>query len=332
MPRYSNQKAKLLYLQKILLEETDEEHPMTVAQMIKALEGYGIHAERKSIYSDIETLINFGLDIETVRDRSVGYYVADRFLQLPELKLLVDSVQASKFITKRKSEELIGKLTAMTGRHQAHLLRRQVFVSNRIKTENETVYYTVDSIHEAISNNSQITFLYADWTPKKEKKPRHGGKLYCVSPWALTLSDENYYLISFDHEHESVRHYRVDKMLNVAVTGEKRRGEELFRDFDTAIYTSRNFGMYSGEEERVYLRCRNHLAGVMIDRFGEDILFFNTTEETFDICVKAAISPLFLSWIVNFGDSVTVLSPDPVREKLLEHLRSVMAIYNNYKP
>ncbi len=327
MAKASGQKIKILYLMKIMYEQTDDVHGLTLAQIASELESYGIKAERKALYDDIETLCEFGMDIEKRKEKNVTYHVMSRDFELPELKLLVDAVQSSKFITHKKSNELIKKLSSFSSKYQASALSRQVYVSNRIKTMNESIYYTVDYIHEAISGNVQITFNYFGWTEKREKQLRHNGKTYKVSPWALTWDDENYYLVAFDTEHKEIRHYRVDKMINIAVTDETRDGKEVFRDFDMATYSKKTFGMFAGEETRVTLRCKNHLAGVIIDRFGVDTTFFTADSEHFDINVKVAVSPMFLSWVMNFGSDMKVLSPASVQEKIKTLAKEILEQY-----
>lgn len=327
MARGAGQKIKILYLMKIMYELTDDVHGLTVAQMAEELERYGITAERKALYDDIETLCEFGMDIEKRKEKGVTYHVVSRDFEMPELKLLVDAVQSSKFITHKKSNELIHKLSGFSSKYQGTALERQVYVSNRIKTMNESIYYTVDYIHEAISDNVKIRFQYFEWTHKKEKRLRHDGKIYCVSPWALTWDDENYYLVAYDSDCGEIRHYRVDKMLNISLTEEKRDGREVFGDFDMAMYSRKTFGMYGGEEERITLKCKHHLAGVIIDRFGMDTMFFNTTEDSFEVNVKVAVSPMFLSWVMNFGSDMKVLSPVSVQEKIANQANEIIAQY-----
>jgi len=216
-----NQRMKLLYLMRILLERTDEQNPMTIADIISALAVYDIKAERKSIYSDIDILRRFGLDIEILRDKTFGYYIAQRQFELPELKLLVDAVQSSHFISKRKSEELIKKLSTLTSKEQAKLLRRQVYVADRAKTINETVYYSIDQIHYAINEDRKITFKYFDYDVNKKQVFRKQGKLYCETPVTFCWNKDKYYLITYSGYFDNFTHYRVDRMSNVNVLDEK---------------------------------------------------------------------------------------------------------------
>ena len=322
MAKKSNQKIKLLYLMKILLENTDDEHGMTLAEISDALGEYGIDAERKTLYNDIEVLCLFGLDIEKRKGKSVTYHVISREFELPELKLLVDAVQSSRFITHKKSNELIKKIEGFASRYEAQELQRQVFVSNRIKAMNESIYYNVDALHSAIAADIDYAKA-AQW----EKKLRHDGKIYLISPWALTWDDENYYMIGYDSDENKIKHYRVDKMTKIQPTEEKRDGAEFFADFDMALYSKQTFGMYGGREETVTLRCENKLANVMIDKFGFDTAFSNITDTHFDMRVKVFVSPVFLTWIMNFGADVTVLSPESVKDELTALASDVLAQY-----
>ncbi len=321
MARSANQKIKILYLMRILLERTDDDHGLTLEEISNALLECGVEAERKTLYDDLEVLRVFGLDIEKRKDKTVRYHVVSREFELPELKLLVDAVQSSRFITHKKSNELIKKIESFTSRYEAQQLQRQVFISNRIKTMNESIYYTVDYIHDAINSNVKVSFQYFSWNVKKEKVLRYNGERAIVSPWALTWDDENYYMIGYDSLSGIVKHYRVDKMLNIQLTDEKRDGAELFKDFDMALYSKATFGMYGGKEETVSLRCNNRIAGVIIDRFGTDLPFGNVTDTHFDIRIKVHTSPLFYSWLMSFGADITVLAPNEVinEYKALSH-------------
>ncbi len=327
LAKSSNQKLKILYLAKILFERTDDENALSLAEIIEALSEYGVTAERKSLYDDFEALRVFGIDVEKKHGKTVGYYVANREFELPELKLLVDAVQASKFITHKKSTELIKKIEGFASINDARKLHRQVFVANRIKTMNESIYYIVDYIHDAIIRDSQITFKYFDWNEKKEKVLRHGGKRYVVSPWALTWDDENYYMIAYDAEAEKIKHYRVDKMMNITVLSDKREGAEMFENFDMALYSKKTFGMYGGRDEFVTLQCKNSLAGVIIDRFGTDVIMTPVDDEHFSVTVKVAVSPLFLTWIMNFGADMKIISPQNVVDEFIETAKKAIEQY-----
>ncbi len=329
MPKNPKQKYKLLYIMSLLYEETDERNGLTVAEIISALGEMGIEAERKGIYSDIETLSDYGMDIEKRKGagNTVTYHLISREFELAELKLLVDAVQASKFITRKKSEELINKLESLAGKKQAQQLRRQVYVSNRIKTMNESIYYSVDYIHGAMIDDKKISFKYFDWNEKKEKVLRHGGQVYTVSPWALMWDDENYYLIAYDSKSGQKKHYRVDRMVEMHVSSEPREGGEELAGVDTALYSKQTFGMYGGREETVRLRCHNSLANVMVDRFGKETAFFNADSEHFDIVVKVTVSPVFLSWVATFGSDIRIMSPEGVIDEYLALLNRAVKQY-----
>ena len=327
MAKGSNQKIKILYLMKIFLERTDEEHGLTLQQLTDALEEYGVNAERKTLYDDIETLRVFGLDIEKSKAKTVTYRLVSREYELPELKLLVDAVQSAKFITRQKSDQLIRKIENLASCHEAQKLQRQVYITNRVKTLNESIYYAVDAIHEAIGNNVQVSFQYFSWNEKKEKVLHGDGAFRVVSPFALTWDDENYYMIAYDSAADKMKHYRVDKMLKLTLTDIPRDGAALFAHFDAAVYANKMFGMFGGEEQTVKLRCHNRLAGVMIDRFGQDITMVPSGTDHFEVRIKACISPLFLAWMTNFGADVTVVSPDSVKQALVAHAKAVLDNY-----
>ncbi len=328
MAKSPNQKLKLLYLMKILLEQTDENHRITMTEIIENLASYNISAERKSLYNDIESLRLYGLDIIGIQEgRTYFYYVGSRRFELAELKLLVDSVQSAKFITAKKSSELIKKLEGLASRYEASKLHRQVFVAGRVKTMNESIYYNVDRIQTAIGENSKITFQYFQWNVEKKMELRHDGAVYKVSPWALSWNDGNYYLIAYDGEKGIIKHFRVDKMLHIELNGEKREGEQVFQSFDMAAYARKMFGMYGGKEERVRLECENSFAGVIIDRFGKDVTLNRLDDTHFFVNVEAAVSKQFLSWVIGLGEGVKIAGPESVVARMKDEIRRLMRQY-----
>ena len=329
MARSANQKLKLLYLWQYLMRSSDERHPVTVAQMIDWLARQDIAAERKSLYEDMEALRRFGLDVQSVRvGSSTGYFLGERDFQLPELKLLVDSVQSSKFITERKSLELIRKLERLVSEEDARQLHRQVWVRGRIKTMNESIYYNVDAIHAAIEEDRPVTFQYYEWNAQRERVFRHGGKRYAASPWALLWDDENYYLVAYDHEAGMLKHFRVDKMSGIRAAKTARLGADAFAQFDMAAYSDTHFGMFSGEVRRVRLCFENGLAGPVIDRFGADIALVPYDDGHFSVTISAAVNVQFFGWLSGFGDRVRILSPDDVAQAMREHVASILALYD----
>ena len=313
-----NQRLKMLYLVKILSEETDENHFLTTQEIISRLNAYGVNAERRTLYKDIDLLERYGMDIIGEQTKEgYFYHLGSRDFELPELKLLVDAVQSSKFITEKKSRELIKKLGNLASKHDAGRLRRQVVISGRVKALNENIYYNVDKIHEAINTGRQIQFHYYQWNVRKKKELRRES-LYVVSPWCLMWDDENYYLVAFDAEDKKIKHYRVDKMLDIGVSDKPRIGEKEFRDFDVAKYSKQLFGMFSGDEVTVSLRCENDLAGVFIDRFGTDVYLAPDDSEHFKVVVSVAMSKQFLGWVFSLGSGVQVVGPDSVVQRMHE--------------
>lgn len=327
MPKSSNQKLKLLYLMQMLLERSDENHPLTVQDMIDELSQHDISAERKSIYADLEALQLFGLDIVRSKGKSTGYYIASRDFELPELKLLVDSVQSSKFITHKKTLSLIKKIEGLASVYDAQLLQRQVYVRNRVKSMNESVYYNVDEISGAISRDRIIRFNYFEFDVNKQRRYRHDGKVYEISPFALMWDDENYYMLGYDQEAEKLKHYRVDKMTNIESAETERSGKELFAGMDMSSYSKQVFGMFTGSEQTVKLRFENRLAGAVIDRFGKEVMLIPDGNEHFTVSADIAVSPQFYAWVFGFGTAVEILSPDSARQELAQLAKSVSRIY-----
>lgn len=323
----SSVKLRTLYTMRILLEKTDERHFMSAADIGKALAEYGMSADRKTVYGDIETLNEFGMDILQAKGTNGGYYIGRRDFELPELKLLVDAVQASKFISRKKSEELIKKLESLASEHDARQLQRNVFIYNRPKTGNETIYYNVDQIHAAILDNRQIRYQYAEWTVNKKLRPKKGGEFYTVSPWALTWDDANYYLIAYDKEADFIKHYRVDKMQQAHVTDAERVGKERFQNFDLAEFAKKTFSMYGGRDEEVTLVCENGAAGVILDRFGKEVSIIPIDKEHFRVRILAAVSPQFFGWVTGIGGKIRIAAPLSVQKEYREYLMNIIKKY-----
>ena len=319
MPKGTNQKFKLYRLAQIMLEQTDDEHYITMPEIKEALARYDITADRKSIYADLRDLEVLGIEVEGEPvGKSYHYHVVSRPFELPELKLLVDAIQSSKFITEKKTNALIRKLEKQVSRYEAMKLQRQVFVSGRIKTMNESIYYTVDAIHNAISENKKIRFQYYQWNVKKEMELRRDGAWYHISPWGLSWDDENYYLVGYDSDAGEIRHYRVDKMLHIRMSDEPREGKEHFRKLDMADYAKKSFGMFGGKEQKVKLLVDNSLAGVIIDRFGKEVMMIPADPEHFTVNVTVMVSSVFLGWVFSLGERVKILGPEEVVGKMRE--------------
>jgi predicted DNA-binding transcriptional regulator YafY len=328
MPKGTKQKFKLYYLASIMMEKTDDEHMITMPEIKQELEAYGVTADRKSLYDDLESLSVLGIDVigEKV-GRNFYYHVGQKQFEIAELKLLVDAIQSSKFITEKKSNELIKKLTGMASGYEATQLKRQVVVQGRVKTMNESIYYFVDDVHRAIADNRQISFEYMKWNLEK-KMERRRAEPYVVSPWALTWDDENYYLIAYDEDADRIKHFRVDKMKSIQILEEKRTGRDKFREFNLAKYAKMNFGMFGGDQKKVTLKFKNELVGVFIDRFGRDIRVTPTDQEGWSqIAVDIAVSDQFLGWIFALGTGVKITGPEYVVERFRNEISAMMKMY-----
>ncbi|MCL2342789.1 MAG: WYL domain-containing protein [Firmicutes bacterium] len=321
MPASQNQHAKPLYLMRILLEKTDAKNPMTVNEIIAELAAYNIKAERKSIYSDLELLTQFGLDIETQRDKTTRYYIATRQFELPELKFLVDAVQSSRFISEKKSEELIAKLSSLTSTAQAKQLQRQVYVAGRAKSLNESAYYSIDQIYDAISEGKQISFKYFDYAVNKARVYRKDGEVYQATPVTLCWSDDSYYLIAFSLKYDGFTHYRVDRMTEVSILVDAADGYS-HKKFNVSDHIKRVFGMYSGEPVQATLAFENSLVNVVLDHFGNEVMLTPGTEDWFEVNVEVSASPVFLAWMFQFGDRAEIKAPDSLTEAMWDLIQA----------
>lgn len=328
MPKGKNQKFKLYYLAKIMVEKTDETHYITMPEIMEQLARYEVTADRKSIYNDLRDLEKLGIEVEGEPvGKGYHYHVISHQFELPELKLLVDAIQSSKFITKKKSNDLIRKLEGFVSEYEAKQLQRQVYVSGRIKTMNESIYYNVDEIHRAIAENKKIRFQYFQWTAAKEMELRHHGAWYHISPWELSWDAENYYLIGYDSDAEKIKHYRVDKMLHIRMSDESREGRAWIQKLDMASYTKKSFGMFGGEEQTVKLLMDNRMAGVIIDRFGKDVMLIPADDDHFTVNVDVQVSDQFISWIFALGDGARIVGPDPVMDRVYEYIERLNRQY-----
>lgn len=321
-------KMKMLHLIRIFTQETDDEHALTLQEIAAKLDAVNIRADRKTLYTDFEDLRQFGFDIiAQQRNHTTYYHLGERDFELPELKLLVDSVQAAKFITVRKSSELIRKLEKNVSRYQAEQLHRQVFIAGRVKSMNESIYYSIDRLHEAINSGVQIRFQYGQWNLDKVIELRRGGAWYQASPWALTWSNENYYLVAYDAEADMIKHYRVDKMLRIRALEAPRLGQEAFKAFDMGKYARSVFGMFTGEETAVTLEAENHMVGVLIDRFGKDIPITPVDDSRFQVTVNVLVSQQFIGWVTGLGEAVRIVAPDAVVERMRDEVRRLAGQY-----
>ena len=324
MAQTANYKRKLLILARLLLERSDEGHPVSRQEMQEELERWGLAAERKSIYDDMEQLAELGMDIHSRKGRNGGWYVGQREFELAELKLLVDAVQSSRFLTKRKSDALIRKLEGLTSVHQARQLQRQVYVDRRVKTMNESIFYNVDKLQGAIAANRVVTFRYFEYNAARERVFRREGARYRLTPYGLIWDNENYYLAGWDEPRREVRHYRVDKMADIAVTALKGHPQG---EWTAEGYARKHFGMFSGTPCRLKLRCEDRLAGVVIDRFGLEVSLIPDGEGYFTASVDLVASPPLWGWLFGLGTGVEVLGPDWAVDEFRARLERTAALY-----
>ena len=331
MAKSKFQKLKLLYIKELFEKSTDSEHGITVADIIRYLDENGIEAERKSIYDDIELLCDvWGMNIEKIKvPKTMEYRLMSRDFDIHELKLLGDAVGASRFITEKKSSELIGKLIAQCSRHDADKLSRQVLVPGRIKNMNESIFYNVDAIFDAIARERAITFRYFNRTfkSKTEREYRHGGERYEASPCALTYSEEKYYLVAYDFGSDSIRHYRVDRMEDIEISDRGREAGRYFPDMELGTYTDRHFGMFGGELKKVGVEFDSSLADAVYDRFGSDITAIDAGEGKYKVYVSVNVSEQFFGWVTGLGERARIISPPDVCDAYRLHLRRCLDMY-----
>lgn len=323
--RSQNQRLKLLYLLDYLLEQTDETHTVKVQEIIEHFDNYHkIPIEQKTVCSDLHLLDEYGY--ETQYDgRTRGWRIVEREFETQELQLLIDSVQSSRFITQKQAKNLTDKLKAKASRFDRVLLDRRCYVPNRVRSSNDSVFYHLDDIHAAIANDRKITFQYFYFSLQKQKVYYKKGGKYTASPYALLWSENNYYLLAY--ESGKMKHFRVDKMDGIELLAQKREGKEVFKDMKLSERSLRVFSMYSGKVQRVKLRFSNHLANVVIDRFGKDIMMVPDDEKHFTIHTDIEVSPQFYGWLCGLGRGVRVVSPPEVVEEMGNYVKKIAEMY-----
>lgn len=324
MPKSDNQKLKILYILDYLEKNSHEAYPVRAADLIAYLDTHGIRCDRKTVYSDIAALQDYGVDIISLPGKNGGYYIASRNFELPELKLLIDAVLSSRYLTEKKSRELIEKLCMQCNEQDAKLMRRNVLVSGRVKSMNESIYYNVDAIQEAIAQNRQITFRYFDWDFGGRRRYRE--KVYEASPYGLCQDNENCYLLALSQRH-GITSYRVDRMTEITITAQRREPCPELTGKALNEHASRLFQMYSGDAVDVKLRFHNSLINVVVDRFGKDTMLIPDGEDFFNFTVRVAVSPMFLSWVVGFGNKAKILYPQSVVDACRALCQEAMSQY-----
>lgn len=311
----NSSKLRTLYILRVLEEYTDENHHLTTAEIVNILEEkYNLTTHRTTIPTDIKILCDYGIDIITVKSSQNKYYIGSRSLEVPEIKLLIDAIQSSKFITAKKSKALVQKLTAMTSKYQSKNLNRNIVVDKRIKPNNEKIYYIVDALNDAINNKTKVSFYYFDFLPNKKKHMKNNGKPYLISPYSLAWTGDYYYLIGYSDEREKTLVFRVDRIDKEPVILDEKITKAP-KDFDLAEYTNQVFQMYDGEERTVELKCDNELMKNIIDRFGEKVYVINNNEDTFTVSVTVDVSATFFGWVLGFGGGIKIVAPEDVKEE-----------------
>ena len=326
MPKSDNQKLKILYILDYLQKNSHQEHPVRAGELTAMLEKHDIPCDRKTIYSDIAALQDYGIDILSLPGKTGGYYIGQRSFEKPELKLLIDAVQSSRFLTEKKSRELIEKLCTLCNEDDARLMRRDVVVSGRVKSMNESIYYSVDAIQEAISRNRQITFRYFNWGIDGKRIYRE--KDYIASPYGLCQEGENCYLLALSPRH-GITSYRVDRMTDITLLKEPRVPCPELTGKALMDYCAKRFQMFAGDSVAVKLRFHKDLTNVVMDRFGNNTMLIPDGEDHFVFTVNVAESPMFLSWVIGFGDKAEILYPERIRQACKELCRQVMRIYQD---
>ncbi len=325
MPKSDNQKLKILYILDYLQRNSHEDHPVRAAELISMLDRqHNISCDRKTVYSDVAALQDYGVDIISIPGKNGGYYIGSRNFELPELKLLIDAVLSSRYLTKKKSRELIEKLLTQCNEQDAKLMKRNMLVSGRVKSMNETIYYSVDTIQDAIAQNRQITFRYFDWDFGGKRKYRE--KPYVASPYGLCQDNENCYLLAFSDRH-GITSYRLDRMSDIEVLDMPRVPCPELSGKALIDHANRLFQMYSGDAVDVKLRFHKSLLNVVIDRFGKDTMLIVDGEDYFNFTVRVAVSPMFLSWVMGFGSKAKILYPQSVADALCDLCRDAMSQY-----
>ncbi len=326
----SKQRLKLLYLLRILSDESDDERGLTMPQIIDRLNEYGISAERKAVYRDLEALRVYGFEIGTLPRRPVQYVLKGRLFDQAELLLLVDAVQSSRFLTKSRSDSLVRSLRSLASKRKGRELARHVHVEGRIKMQNESVFYNVDVIQEALARKRKVSFRYFKYDEGKQQRLQHEGERYVETPVVLTYVDGCYYLVVYNDKHEGFATYRVDRMTSLMVSDEPATRNEAVASFDISTYEARVFGMFAGDPVKATLRVHADAMGAVIDKFGRDVETMAIGDGWARVYAHVMESPTFFGWLAQFGSLVTIEAPERLRASYQEHLRGILGEYERH--
>ena len=330
MAKENIRKVKLLKLLELLRQNTDEDHPLPTAKIVVALSEMGIPCDRRTISQDIATLNDLGYEIMSVmRGHDKCYYVEDRSFSLPELKILIDAVHASSFITESKSEELISKIASLAGTHRAEVLKRNMVCFNTRKHSNEKILYIVDTIENAILSKKKVIFLYFDLNENGERVYRRNGHHYVVEPVALVFNEDNYYMTCYSSRHDSTANYRIDRMDSVEIVDESCCEKAVILRDQVATYTEQAFKMFGGQTEDVVLEFDQSLIGAVYDRFGEFTRMMKTSESKCVASVRVQVSPVFWGWLFQFSEKMDIISPAFLSLEYKERASSILHTDNN---
>lgn len=315
-------KRRLLLVQRLLYESTDEQHPLTTFEILEYLENQGIITNRKTLKGDIDIMVDCGMDIITVQSKPNKYFWGAREFEQAELKLLIDAVSSSRFITQKKSQILAKKIMTLSNKHGQKELKRNIYETNRIKSKNESLLYVVDAVNEAISSKKKIAFQYTDYTSEKKKVLKNSGEVYTLSPYALFWNEDFYYVVGYSDKHGNISSFRADRICHIELLEEKAVRKS--KDFSLERYSRQIFEMYDGDTVKVKLECRNYIMRYVIDRFGESVETELATEDTFYAYPEVALSPNFYSWVFKFAGEIKIISPDKAKSTLNEMAQSII--------
>lgn len=326
-------KLKLLYLMDIFKKKTDDDHVLTANELCDELEACGISAERKSIYKDINILIEYGMDIVHTRSPKNGFFLGQRDFELAEVRLLVDAVQAANFISTKKTKQLLSKIEDFVSREQAAILREQVYVDNRPKCKNEEIYYIIDTLHSAITKNLQVSFIYVRRRLISGGAAKREEKAFTVNPYAMIWSDDHYYLICNNPKYDNLMHLRIDRIRSINMLNTKARHfsevTKYKNYFDSADYATGLFNMYTGEQQSIRLKCKNEILENILDRFGENIPINDSGDGYFTVRVDAAVNEGLVGWLMQYGHQIEVIAPTSLRSALRKQARAISKLYSS---